>query len=115
MNQASHRGYLEIVQELLQAGADPNISDEDGMSPLIWASSKGHLEIVQELLRPSFGRVDQFTGVGTNPNIANRYGVTPLYWASYRGNLKIVPAKPGAKRKNFFGRELILIRLITTV
>ena len=41
--------YQEIVQILLDAGADPSIGDKDGVTPLQHARSKGHSEIARIL------------------------------------------------------------------
>jgi len=46
-------GHLEIVKELLIAGANPNIVDEYGVSPLYLASINDNLEVI-ELLKTYF-------------------------------------------------------------
>jgi len=47
---ASAKGYLEIVKELINRGADKNIQDVEGFTPLSWASSLGHIDVVSELV-----------------------------------------------------------------
>ncbi len=48
---ASAQGYVEIVQALLEKGADVASSDmEDGWRALHWASKNGHREVAQALL-----------------------------------------------------------------
>jgi len=47
---AAGNGHLEVVGELLRAGADPNIHEPGDFSPLIRAASAGYLEIVKTLL-----------------------------------------------------------------
>jgi ankyrin repeat protein len=42
---------LEIVQHLLDSGANIEAEDEDRRTALHWASGEGHLEIVQHLLK----------------------------------------------------------------
>ena len=42
---------LEEVKKLIETGTDVNESQENGITPLIYASSKGYLEIVQELIK----------------------------------------------------------------
>ena len=68
---ASHEGRIDIVRELLEAGADPNIKNEDGETALIIASSLGHYEIVKLLLE-----------AGVDINIQNSYGNTALIRAT---------------------------------
>jgi uncharacterized protein len=41
--------HTDIVRQLLQAGANPNISDGDGISPLAHARRRGQQEIVRML------------------------------------------------------------------
>ena len=47
---ASAYGYLEIVKELINRGADKNIQDVEGFTPLSWASSLGRINVVSELV-----------------------------------------------------------------
>eukprot|EP01117_Protostelium_nocturnum_P000497 TRINITY_DN1056_c1_g1_i2.p1 TRINITY_DN1056_c1_g1~~TRINITY_DN1056_c1_g1_i2.p1 ORF type:complete len:284 (+),score=104.22 TRINITY_DN1056_c1_g1_i2:115-966(+) len=56
---------------------DPNLSDNDGSTPLICASGSGEEEVVKILLNNP--KVD--------PNLANNDGSTPLLHASYFGKL----------------------------
>jgi ankyrin repeat protein len=48
--QAASQGNLEIVRRLLQGGANPNLRDADGFSPLEKAEQDGREEVVSELL-----------------------------------------------------------------
>ncbi|ODV90229.1 hypothetical protein CANCADRAFT_23995 [Tortispora caseinolytica NRRL Y-17796] len=43
-------GHLEVVKELLQAGADPDIQDKFEWTPLMWAANNHHIEIASQLL-----------------------------------------------------------------
>lgn len=43
-------GDINGIRELVEAGADVNQSDEQGWTPLNWASGKGNLEIVKLLV-----------------------------------------------------------------
>jgi ankyrin repeat protein len=47
---AAEEGRNELVEALLQAGANVNTSDADGKSPLWWAACKGHTEVMEVLL-----------------------------------------------------------------
>ncbi len=44
-------GDLDGVVSALDAGADINIQNNDGLTALIWAARNGHIEIVESLLR----------------------------------------------------------------
>ncbi|KAL3199662.1 hypothetical protein MRX96_001414 [Rhipicephalus microplus] len=46
---ACDRGHLEIVELLLDKGADPEAKDEEGQTPLHYASSCGHLQTPAEV------------------------------------------------------------------
>jgi hypothetical protein len=43
--------YIEIVKLLLDAGADADIADQDGLTPLMHASQRGYVDIVVLLSR----------------------------------------------------------------
>lgn len=80
---AALRGYTEIVDYLIKAGADLDIqgmgdSDDDGMggdTALIWASRYGYMDIVKALIE-----------AGANVHIQNRYGNTALIMAASKEN-----------------------------
>jgi ankyrin repeat protein len=76
---ASSMGYLEIVQVLINHGADVNKKDRYGSPPLNDASICGHLDIVKELIK---------NGASINGRDTN--GETPLHVASTRGYSEIV-------------------------
>jgi uncharacterized protein len=42
---ASSRGQVDVVEELLKAGADINAKDNDGATALVLASDAGHAEV----------------------------------------------------------------------
>jgi ankyrin repeat protein len=49
---AAHRGYLEIVESLLEAGGDVNAREGcSGATPLHWAAEGGHPEVARALVR----------------------------------------------------------------
>ncbi|ELU04003.1 hypothetical protein CAPTEDRAFT_88617, partial [Capitella teleta] len=59
----------EIVGLLLECGADVNIADEDGDTPLHIATMKGKTRAMKKLLR---GNAD--------PNKKNKMGYTPFHY-----------------------------------
>ena len=73
----------EMVEYMLEKGADPNLRDKDESTPLMEAVPNGHTEIVEMLLK-----------AGADPDIENRHGESPLSVAEHRakkhGHQKIV-------------------------
>ena len=72
---AARDGFTDIARALIDAGADVNWIDGEGVTPLILASFKGHTEIVQILL-------DQ----GADTTIKDQWNRTALDYALRRGN-----------------------------
>lgn len=70
---------INIVKELLEMGADPNVVYPDGTIPLIHAVRRGDLEMVQLLLNK-----------GAQVNKVNEVGSTALIDAANNGYQKIV-------------------------
>lgn len=70
---------IEIIKYLIEFGADVNILNEDGDTPLHYASMEGHLEIVKYLIES-----------GADVNILDKERDTPLHYASDNGNLDTV-------------------------
>jgi len=48
--QAAYGGHTEVVRLLLEAGADPNLPEGEGVTALTIAAERGHAEIVRVLL-----------------------------------------------------------------
>jgi uncharacterized protein len=77
--------YLEIVKMFIEAGADPNLCDEDSSdSPLIYAVRKQNTEIVDLLVKS-----------GANINYQNTNGDTAISIAQSIGNTKIIKILQG--------------------
>ena len=75
------RRDLQWVRFLLQRGANANIADNAGRTPLIIASELGFVEAVEALVRN-----------GARVDIANSTGETPLIAAVHSGNLPLIEA-----------------------
>ena len=76
---AAQNGCLEVVDLLLEAGADKEICDMYGRTPLHWAAYCGHLEIVRFLLQS-----------GADKDKCDTDGTPPLHYASEQGQLEVV-------------------------
>lgn len=76
---AMMQGNEEIVEMLLNHGADPNIKSEEQFSPLHESVSKGNLSIVEKLLS-SGAQIDTTTSTG----------MTPLMLAAQTGNKAMI-------------------------
>ena len=85
LHYAAQNRRLEIVAELLKAGADPNARTEtrtwlrDRGTALHHAADGGNVEIVIALLR-----------AGADPNAKDGAGWTPLHYAAFDGHAQIV-------------------------
>ena len=72
LHDACMRGILSVVKMVLEAGADPNLTDKLGCTPLYCACMNSHLECVREFM---FQFPDVFSDL---MKVANKYGATPL-------------------------------------
>ena len=79
LTKAANDGQYAIIQVLLEAGADPNMTDSNGECPLLVAVLTGRNDIVLLLLQQ-----------GANPNMGNKFGSTPLHWAATRGYKNVI-------------------------
>ncbi|KQZ40980.1 ankyrin repeat domain-containing protein [Duganella sp. Root1480D1] len=70
LTMATMAGHLRIVELLLDAGADPDQADNEGMSPVIWAANRGYTTIL-----------DCLVAQGANLNTVNTLGKTALFYA----------------------------------
>ena len=52
---AAFTGRMEVIELLIENGADVNAKDEDGGTPLLYATLSGHKEIA-DLLRKHGGK-----------------------------------------------------------
>ena len=107
---ASYFGLSVVLRHLLDAGADANVKEKDGRTPLHWASGNGHDTVVQQLLdagadvnaKDNYGRTLFYEA------LRNKDGRTPLHWASEKGHDTVVQqlldAGADANAKDNYGR-----------
>jgi len=77
---AAKTGNLSELIEYLNAGFKPDITDETGMTALMYAAEKNHPEVIRLLL-----------AYGANIE-ASHYRATPLVYAVFNGNMACVRA-----------------------
>ena len=77
----AEEGSLEKVQKALEAGADPNVKDNNGLDPLTWAAKKGHAEIAKLLLQK-----------GASAEEEDKENLLPLHHAAIKGKDKCLAA-----------------------
>lgn len=102
---------------LLESGANPNVKNHYGNTPLIYAAAKGHTEILEMLIDS-----------GAESAVAGRSNLTPLVLAARDGHSETVRAllktdrvsDPGrtvairaAKRRGHKGVVELLLGLVT--
>jgi glutaminase len=75
---AASVGDLDQIRILVEAGADPNLGDYDGRTPLHLAAAEGYPDIVAYLLAQ-----------GVDPEPVDRWGTTPLEDAERSGHVDI--------------------------
>ena len=88
-------GRLQVVQTLLEAGANVREVNEKGESGLQWAIRVGRSDIVNVLLK-----------AGADPNFRDFDGQTPLFHAIYSGEkaCQELLIEAGAQTHNLDGR-----------
>jgi ankyrin repeat protein len=72
---AAEYGYMEILNILIESGADIHIPDLDGWTPLHYAAGSNESDMVQKLL-----------DAGADINLKTNDCKTPLHTAAQRGN-----------------------------
>lgn len=77
--EAAYAGHTEIVQLLLENGADVNTADGDGNTSLIQAAYAGHIGIVHCLVEN-----------GADIDATDKNGDTALMWAAHKSRLPVV-------------------------
>lgn len=76
---ATREGQTTRVQDLISAGTDVNVQDEQGWTPLNWAAGRGTVALV-----------DLFLENGADPTLTGRDNRTALMIAKAAGNTEVV-------------------------
>lgn len=72
---AAYYGYPEIVRLLIDAGAEPNIHDKNGGTPLMKAVSLGPFEDRADIMSRKLEVVKLLLQAGADPTLRDRFGV----------------------------------------
>lgn len=104
INRIEKRGNTEVVDWLLDKGADVNLADDDGYTPLMLAAQYGHAAVVKRLLKKGANAkartrtghtaltlvwgtdgkvVPMLIKAGADPNARNNDGESPLLVAAH--------------------------------
>eukprot|EP01041_Mallomonas_annulata_P009533 gene9533-19826_t len=96
---ASSQGRLETVAVLLEAGADVNNADNDGITALMWAAgserddSDGHKKgMFEKATKGQIGVVKLLLVYGARVDMQDNDGITALMYASFNGHVDAVDA-----------------------
>ncbi len=120
LSAAARAGAVDRVRQLLDGGADPNETDDEGVGPIHHAASRGHAEVIELLIArgadvdlpefdgdtalinaSAFGHsraVEILLAHGADPDVQSSLGLTPIQHAR-RGKHREVVALLRAGRR----------------
>jgi ankyrin repeat protein len=97
---AAREGHREVVARLLDAGADIEKTDANGVTPLLMAVLNGQVDVARLLIER-----------GANVRAVDWYGQTPLFAAVDLRNLDVA----GPSRDNGVDRDVVLALVRTLI
>ena len=78
LHTCAEKGHLDVARAVIEAGADVNAKDNEGLTPLYMCALGGHLEVARALIE-----------AGADVNAKKDNGVTPLHMCAYTGHLEV--------------------------
>lgn len=94
-------GTIESVELLLKEGADINVRNYCGRTPLHLAAFNGHVSTAEHLIRK-----------GANINAKEYLGLTPLFMAAGTGNVKRKRSRLNDRNYNHSHYKQIICKLL---
>lgn len=96
-------GRKDVVEHLLQTGANVHARDDGGLIPLHNACSFGHAEVVSLLLCQ-----------GADPNARDNWNYTPLHEAAIKGKIDVCIGKDPRRLSSNVGNSANLCKCFPT-
>ena len=75
---ACDKGDINLVKKLLEAGADPNVTDKFGITPLSVRTGSGGTILHVACDKGDINLVNKLLEAGADPNVTDKFGITPL-------------------------------------
>lgn len=87
---------LEIIEKLLDAGADPNLEDNEGRTPMYFAE-KNKLEDAKTLMENRGGEVSKLTNIEERGELFSRFEQSQINTARRREKVRLVEERKAAE------------------
>jgi uncharacterized protein len=94
---ASYHGKLEVVQMLIQAGADVNARDKTGGTPLLKAATVPSGENSSEILKTKAEIIRELLKAGADPQLHDNFGGSAWEQAVINNHQELIDAFEGVK------------------